>query len=131
MENEPIQHIGRQARSIKEAFDALTAPAKNEESGEEPAGAQEEDKVLANAKEQFNALWDEFRKKREKFAAQMAVEQKANLEERLALIEELKQLIEKEENASIRDFTAYKYAGVNAVWCPGTISAVCKPTSTR
>ena len=104
MENEPIQHIGRQARSIKEAFDALTAPAKNEESGEEPAGAQEEDKVLANAKEQFNALWDEFRKKREKFAAQMAVEQKANLEERLALIEELKQLIEKEENASIRDF---------------------------
>lgn len=104
LENEPIQHIGRQARSIKEAFDALTAPAKNEESGEEPAGAQEEDKVLANAKEQFNALWDEFRKKREKFAAQMAVEQKANLEERLALIEELKQLIEKEENASIRDF---------------------------
>lgn len=104
LENEPIQHIGRQARSIKEAFDALTAPAKNEESGEEPAGAQEEDKVLANAKEQFNALWDEFRKKREKFAAQMAVEQKANLEERLTLIEELKQLIEKEENASIRDF---------------------------
>ena len=47
-------------------------------------------------KETFAAVWDTFRAKREKYAAQMAVEQKANLEERLALIDELKALIEKE-----------------------------------
>lgn len=55
-------------------------------------------------KETFAAVWDTFRAKREKYAAQMAVEQKANLEERLALIDELKALIEKEENASIKEF---------------------------
>lgn len=99
---EPIQYIGRQVRSLREAFEnTLNAEKEKEQEGENPA---EENKTLTDAKEHFDALWDEYRKKRENFAAQMAVEQKANLEERFALIEELKELIEKEENASIKEF---------------------------
>lgn len=99
---EPIQHIGKQARSLREAFEnILNADKEKEQENEQPVG---ENKPLADAKEHFDALWDEYRKKRENFAAQMAVEQKANLEERFALIEELKDLIEKEENASIKEF---------------------------
>ncbi|MBQ1969333.1 MAG: DUF349 domain-containing protein [Flavobacteriales bacterium] len=74
----------REAYAIREAFDAQEA-------------SQE-------LKEEFAAVWEVFRGKREKYAAQMAVEQKANLEERLSLIDELKALIEKEENASIKEF---------------------------
>ncbi len=108
LKEQPIQHIGRQARSIREAFDArLASLAKTESDGEEnpsPEEPSEAEQALTKTREQFDALWTDYRKKREQFAAQMAVEQKANLEERLALIEELKNLIEKEENASIREF---------------------------
>ena len=108
LKEQPIQHIGRQARSLREAFDAQVASrAKTESEGEEnpsPEKPSETEQALAKAREHFDALWTDYRKKREQFAAQMAVEQKANLEERLALIEELKNLIEKEENASIREF---------------------------
>ncbi len=108
LKEQPIQHIGRQARSLREAFDAQVASrAKTESEGEEnpsPEKPSETEQALAKAREHFDALWADYRKKREQFAAQMAVEQKANLEERLALIEELKNLIEKEENASIREF---------------------------
>ena len=121
---EPIQHIGRQARSLREAFEnILNTEKEKEQEGENPT---EENKALTDAKEHFDALWDEYRKKRENFAAQMAVEQKANLEERLALIEELKNLIEKEENASIKEFhniqTRWRKCGMvpreqsSAVW---------------
>ncbi len=121
---EPIQHIGRQARNLREAFEnILNAEKEKGQQGENPA---EENKALTDAKEHFDTLWDEYRKKRENFAAQMAVEQKANLEERLALIEELKNLIEKEENASIREFhniqTRWRKCGMvpreqsSAVW---------------
>lgn len=117
---EPVQHIGRQIRSLREAFETLTAAAteneKTQDAEPSPAGGDAaQDPAATTAlqdtpaphdplRERFDALWGEYRKKREQFAAQMAVEQKANLEERLALIDELKNLIEKEENASIREF---------------------------
>lgn len=110
LKEQPIQHIGRQARSIHEAFEAQVASlakTAKESQGEESPAAEEPsqaEQALTQAREHFDALWTDYRKKREQFAAQMAVEQKANLEERLALIEELKNLIEKEENASIREF---------------------------
>lgn len=121
---EPIQHIGRQIRNLREAFENTLNAEK--EKDQQDGNPSEENKALADAKEHFDALWDEYRKKRENFAAQMAVEQKANLEERLALIEELKNLIEKEENASIKEFhniqTRWRKCGMvpreqsSAVW---------------
>ena len=102
----------REAYAIKEAFDTLSST--------------EEDPQEKENTEKFNTLWDTFRATREKYAAQMVVEQKANLEERLALIDELKALIEKEENASIKEFhniqTRWRKCGMvpreqsSAVW---------------
>lgn len=102
----------REAYAIKEAFDTKQTDSEN---------AQEDPKT-----EKFNSLWETFRVAREQYSAQMVVEQKANLEERLSLIDELKALIEKEENASIKEFhniqTRWRKCGMvpreqsSAVW---------------
>ena len=111
LKEQPIQHIGRQARSIHEAFEAqvasLAKTAKESQGEESPAAGRAFPSgtsldpgsgSISMHSGQTTA------KNANSIAAQMAVEQKANLEERLALIEELKNLIEKEENASIREF---------------------------
>lgn len=101
---EPVQHINRQVRALKEAFDSLISSKTTENTSDEPEAATEGNNETSSLKERFSSLWETYREKRDKYSAQMAVEQKANLEERLALIDELKDLIEKEENASIKEF---------------------------
>lgn len=101
---EPVQHINRQVRALKEAFDSFISSKTTENTSYEPEAATEGNNETSSLKERFSSLWETYREKRDKYSAQMAVEQKANLEERLALIDELKDLIEKEENASIKEF---------------------------
>lgn len=101
---EPVQHINRQVRALKEAFDSFISSKTAENTSDEPEAATEGNNETSSLKERFSSLWETYREKRDKYSAQMAVEQKANLEERLALIDELKDLIEKEENASIKEF---------------------------
>lgn len=101
---EPVQHINRQVRALKEAFDSFMSSKTAENTSDEPEAATEDNDETSSLKERFSSLWETYREKRDKYSAQMAVEQKANLEERLALIDELKDLIEKEENASIKEF---------------------------
>ncbi len=102
VKNELIQSIKTHIDKIREAFFNLINADKKEK---EKAFLEEGGNIIdfrydSYIKSQFNAVYNEYRKKREAFMKQIEAQQTQNYETSLALIEELKHLINKEEKMS-------------------------------
>ncbi|TKD62442.1 DUF349 domain-containing protein [Flavobacterium sp. ASW18X] len=106
VKNEKVQAISKHVNAIKHEFD-LKFQAFLEEKKEEfiDAGGNEIDfRYNSVTKRQFNEVYKEYREKRDAYYMDLEKSLKSNLENRLAIIEELKGLVNVEEDIN----TTYK-----------------------
>ncbi|WP_222984632.1 DUF349 domain-containing protein [Flagellimonas meishanensis] len=106
VKNEKVQAIGKHVSSIKHEFDQKFQEFIEHKKEEFVAnGGNEIDfKYNSVAKRQFNEVYSEYREKRDQYYKQLEHNLKNNLQNRLEIIEELKGLINVEEDIN----TTYK-----------------------
>lgn len=104
--NEKIQAIKRHADTIKHEFDEKFKEFLEQKKQEfvSKGGNEVDFKYNSVTKRQFNEVYNEYRDKRSQYYRNLEESLKANLEKRLALIEELKGLVNVEEDIN----TTYK-----------------------
>ncbi|MCX2720440.1 DUF349 domain-containing protein [Lentiprolixibacter aurantiacus] len=104
--NEKIQAIKRHADAIKQEFDEKFKEFLEQKKEEfvSKGGNEIDFKYNSVTKRQFNEVYNEYRDKRSQYYRNLEESLKANLEKRLALIEELKGLVNVEEDIN----TTYK-----------------------
>nr|WP_299174322.1 DUF349 domain-containing protein [uncultured Allomuricauda sp.] len=106
VKNEKIQAISKHVSSIKYEFDQKFQEFLEHKKEEFVANGGNEIDFRYNsvAKRQFNELYSEFREKRDQYYKQLEQNLKSNLEKRLDIIEQLKGLVNVEEDIN----TTYK-----------------------
>jgi len=99
-ESNPIQKIKNQVEEIRTEFNnALKAKKKiDQEKFIEDGGNADDYKFSSPLKKDFNSAYKIYKEKRSNYYQDLSKDLKANLEKRLALIEELKSLLNVEEN---------------------------------
>jgi len=102
VKNEAVQAIKTHIDKIREAFfNLINADKKEKEEAFLAEGGNIIDfRYESYVKSQFNAVYNDYRKKREAFMKDIEAQQNKNYEISLELIEELKHLINKEEKMS-------------------------------
>ena len=113
--NEKIQAIKRHVDTIKKEFDEkfreFLEQKKEEFIGK--GGNEVDFKYTSVTKRQFNEVYNEYRDKRSQYYRKLEESLKTNLEKRLALIEELKGLVNVEEDIN----TTYKnFKSIQEQW---------------
>ncbi len=106
VKNEKVQAINKHANSIKHEFDLKFQEFIEHKKEEFVAGGGNEIDFRYNSvtKRQFNEVFKEFREKRDTYYRNLEQQLKQNFENRLTLIEELKGLVNVEEDIN----TTYK-----------------------
>ena len=106
VKNEKVQAINKHVNSIKHEFDLKFQEFIENKKEEFVAGGGNEIDFRYNSvtKRQFNEVYKEFREKRDTYYRNLEQQLKQNLENRLTLIEELKGLVNVEEDIN----TTYK-----------------------
>jgi len=106
VKNEKVQAINKHVNSIKHEFDLKFQEFLEHKKEEFIAGGGNEIDFRYNSvtKRQFNEVYKEFREKRDSYYRNLEQQLKHNLENRLTLIEELKGLVNVEEDIN----TTYK-----------------------
>jgi hypothetical protein len=102
VKNKPVQAIKTHIDKIRETFfNLINADKKEKEEAFLAEGGNIIDfRYESYVKSQFNAVYNDYRKKREAFMKDIEAQQNKNYEISLELIEELKHLINKEEKMS-------------------------------
>jgi len=100
VKNEKVQAIGRHVSAIKYEFDQKFQEFIEHKKEEfvEKGGNEIDFRYNSVAKRQFNEVYSEYREKRDQYYKQLEQNLKTNLQNRLAIIEELKGLIDVEED---------------------------------
>ncbi len=100
IESNPIQKIKNQVEEIRTEFNnAVKAiKKKDQEKFIEDGGNIDDYKFSLPLKKEFNTVFKEYKEKRSSYYQDLSKDLKANLEKRLELIEELKSLLNVEEN---------------------------------
>ncbi|WP_431161305.1 DUF349 domain-containing protein [Flagellimonas beolgyonensis] len=100
VKNEKVQAIGRHVSAIKYEFDQKFQEFIEQKKEEfvEKGGNEIDFRYNSVAKRQFNEVYSEYREKRDQYYKQLEQNLKTNLQNRLAIIEELKGLIDVEED---------------------------------
>ena len=106
VKNEKVQAINKHVNSIKHEFDLKFQDFIDQKKEEFVANGGNEIDFRYNSvtKRQFNEVYSEFREKRDQYYKNLEKTLKANLENRLEIIEELKGLVNVEEDMN----TTYK-----------------------
>ncbi len=108
VKNEKVQAINKHVNSIKQEFDLKFQDFIDRKKEEFVANGGNEIDFRYNSvtKRQFNEVYSEFREKRDQYYKNLEKTLKSNLENRLAIIEELKGLVNVEEdmNATYKNF---------------------------
>ncbi len=115
VKNEKVQAINKHVNSIKHEFDLKFQEFIEHKKEEFVAGGGNEIDFRYNSvtKRQFNEVYKEFREKRDTYYRNLEQQLKQNLENRLTLIEELKGLVNVEEDIN----TTYKnFKGIQEKW---------------
>ena len=100
VKNEKVQAIDRHVSAIKYEFDQKFQEFIEHKKEEfvEKGGNEIDFRYNSVAKRQFNEVYSEYREKRDQYYKQLEQNLKTNLQNRLAIIEELKGLIDVEED---------------------------------
>jgi hypothetical protein len=100
IESNPIQKIKNQVEEIRSEFNkAFKAKKKDDQEDFIKNGGDKDDyKFNSPLKKEFNIVFKDYKEKRSIYYQDLSKDLKANLEKRLALIEELKSLLNVEEN---------------------------------
>jgi hypothetical protein len=100
IESNPIQKIKNQVEEIRSEFNkAFKAKKKDDQEDFIKNGGDKDDyKFNSPLKKEFNLVFKDYKEKRSIYYQDLSKDLKANLEKRLALIEELKSLLNVEEN---------------------------------
>ncbi|MEO0570508.1 MAG: DUF349 domain-containing protein [Bacteroidota bacterium] len=115
VKNEKVQAINKHVNSIKHEFDLKFQEFIEHKKEEFVAGGGNEIDFRYNSvtKRQFNEVYKEFREKRDTYYRNLEQQLKQNLENRLKLIEDLKGLVNVEEDIN----TTYKnFKGIQEKW---------------
>jgi len=115
VKNEKIQAINRHVASIKHEFDQkfLEFLEQKKEDFVTQGGNEIDFRYNSVAKRQFNEVFAEYREKRDSYYKQLEQNLKINLQKRLDIIEELKGLVNVEEDIN----TTYKnFKDIQARW---------------
>jgi hypothetical protein len=107
VEVQPIKKIRNQVEDIRTEFNHALKSIKKQEKEKflEEGGDPDEFKFISPLKKDFNSVYKQFKEKRKEYYQELSKDLKANLEKRLELIEELKSLLNVEENIN----TTYKH----------------------
>ncbi|WP_318311363.1 DUF349 domain-containing protein [Flagellimonas crocea] len=124
VKNEKVQAINKHVSSIKYEFDQKFQDFLDEKKEEfiSKGGNEIDFRYNSVAKRQFNEVYAEFREKRDQYYKQLDQSLKSNLQKRLDIIEELKGLIDIEEdiNTTYNNFKDLQQRWKNAGPIPRT-----------
>ena len=115
VKNEKVQAINKHVNAIKHEFDLKFQEFIEHKKEEFVSGGGNEIDFRYNSvtKRQFNEVYKEFREKRDAYYRNLELQLKQNLENRLSLIEELKGLVNVEEDIN----TTYKnFKSIQEKW---------------
>lgn len=107
LKNKAIQHIKNDVEAIKKAFNKRfnAEYTATKEKFIEEGGDEKDFEYASPIKKEFNSLLFDYKEKRNAYIKQLNKNLKENLEKRLALVEELKSLLNTEESIN----TTYKH----------------------
>ena len=98
LESQPLEVLRREAEAIKSAFYKFVNQGKQAEEASEESATAEEDTEVDELEEKFKALYNEYRQRRAEYTQQMEGQKEQNLVIKQALIDELKSLLDKQED---------------------------------
>ncbi|MDR0295183.1 MAG: DUF349 domain-containing protein [Prevotellaceae bacterium] len=101
LDSQPLEVLRREAEAIKSAFYKFVSPEKQPEKVEgvpEEAGTTEEVTIVDELEQKFKILYNIYRQRRTEHSQQLESQKEQNLIVKQNLIEELKALLEKQED---------------------------------
>ncbi len=94
--SEDAMSRSKELEAVKSAFYKLLSKLKGENGEESAAG----DNPLEVVEQNFKAIYSDYKKERSEYMSRLEAEREENLEKKKAIIEELKQLVEGQEDVS-------------------------------
>ena len=98
LESQPLEVLRREAEAIKSAFYKFVNQEKQVEEASEENTAAEKETEVDLLEEKFKALYNEYRRRRTEYSQHLESQKEQNLVVKQGLIEELKALLEKQED---------------------------------
>jgi len=127
VKNEKVQAINKHVSSIKYEFDQKFQEFIEQKKEEFVANGGNEIDFRYNsvAKRQFNEVFSEYREKRDQYYKSLEQSLKNNLQRRLEIIEELKSLVNVEEDINTKTLKNSRKTGETQVPYPETVITMC------
>jgi hypothetical protein len=109
VDNFPVERIKKDVETIKDAFYKYLAESNDEEDVDEPV-----DEVIINiVEEEFDKYLEKYREKKYEYTRSAESQREENYRQKLAIIEELKDLIKEEEDLNL---TFQKFHDIQNRW---------------